>query len=299
MGTFYISRKGIRMALCLALGVISLIFTGCQDLGFVDPTTTTLNDPIIDYVEINDVPYGKGPLQKFDITLPLSLEKNPAEVVILVHGGGWTTGDKFYLASTVGLLKKAKKNLAIVNVNYRIATDSGNLISLQREDISAAVDYLVENAGKYNIKDKGYMIAGVSAGGHIALTHAYGDNKNQIIQTVVAVAAPTELCMKELVDKSLQPNVQYLIGAKYEGPLDAFIQASPFYLASFRSPRTILLYGADDNLVSNQHGVLLYKKLKALRVPSSYILYPGEEHNISAEKITRNIFAAFQNQPAS
>ncbi|WP_247236304.1 alpha/beta hydrolase [Telluribacter sp. SYSU D00476] len=287
------------MAVCLALSVVFFGLSGCQDLGLIDPDSTSINDPIIDYVEINDVPYGKGPLQKLDIALPLSLEKNPAEVVILIHGGGWTTGDKFYLGSTVNLLKKAKKNLAIVNVNYRIASDTGNLISLQREDISSAVAYLVENAGKYNIKDKDYMIAGISAGGHLALTHAYGDNKNQIIKTVVAASAPTELCIREMVDASLQPNVQYLVGAKYEGPLDAFIEASPFYLASFRSPRTILLYGEDDKLVSVQHGALLHKKLKALRVPHSYILYPGEAHNVSAEKITRNVFAAFQNQPAN
>jgi dipeptidyl aminopeptidase/acylaminoacyl peptidase len=102
-----------------------------------------------------------------------------------------------------------------------------------------------------------------------------------------------------LVDKSLQPNVQYLVGAKYEGPLEAFIRASPFYLASFRSPRTVLLYGEKDDLLSIQHGSLLQKKLQALKVPNAYVVYPNESHNVSAEHFARNIFAALQNRPAS
>ncbi|HEV7349061.1 alpha/beta hydrolase [Telluribacter sp.] len=281
------------------MGLLSLGSTGCQDLGLMAPDTSSINDPIIDHVELKNVSYGKEPLQKFDLYLPLSLEKNPAEVVVLLHGGGWVSGDKSHLIPTVDLLKKTKKNLAIVNLNYRIASDVGKLLPAQLADIQSAVQFLVKNSEKYNIKKKDYVIAGVSAGGHLALTHAYRDNQEQVVQAVVAASAPTELCIKELIDKSLQPNVQYLVGAEYEKPYDNFINASPYYLASFRSPRTILLYGEKDELVPWQHGLLLQKKLKALKVQHTYILYPGEPHFITPEKVTRNIIAVFQNKPAS
>lgn len=69
---------------------------------------------------IADVPYGKDPLQRFDVYLP----KNPrnAPVIFMVHGGGWWQGDK--ANANVVDNKKAywvdKLGYILVSVNYRL-----------------------------------------------------------------------------------------------------------------------------------------------------------------------------------
>ena len=155
------------------------------------------------------------------------------------------------------------------------------------------MNFLRDNAEKYNLRQDNYRIVGFSAGGHIALTYAYRTTETAI-KTVVAISAPTELTVKELLDKSLWPNVEILIGKKYGDSTDVFKNASPFHLASFRSPKTILVYGLKDVLVSSQQGELLARKLSLMNVSCKFNVLPGETHELSADKASRFILEAYE-----
>ncbi|GAB2778679.1 hypothetical protein GCM10027275_22650 [Rhabdobacter roseus] len=259
----------------------------------ISPQRSYLHDSIVGYTEVKDIAFTKDSVMKLDIYYPTSATGNPSEVVILLHGGGWTTGDKFFLSPTVDQLKKARKNLTIVNVNYRLVADSVSLLSAQLSDIQASVEYLNAHADKYQIRTKNYRIAGVSAGGHLALTYAYGIDEGRNIGTVIGISAPTELSMQRLMDNSLWRNVQTLVGATYEQQTDKFIKASPLYLANFRSPRTFLLFGNRDELFSDKHGEYLVAKLKLLKVPYNYYLAPNETHDMSPRQVAETVFATF------
>lgn len=51
-------------------------------------------------------PYGTDPLQKMDIYLPANRSVTSTKVLILIHGGGWTQGDKIDFNVSIDTLKK-------------------------------------------------------------------------------------------------------------------------------------------------------------------------------------------------
>lgn len=272
--------------------VLSLL-SGCELWDKVKPENNYINDPVVDFDYYKDLVFSSNDKVKLDLYTPVSLNGHPAEVVILLHGGGWISGDKSFLKPTVDMLLREGKNLAIVNMNYRVDSRAGDLLSLQLADLQNVMNFLRDNAEKYNLRQDNYRIVGFSAGGHIALTYAYRTTETAI-KTVVAISAPTELTVKELLDKSLWPNVEILIGKKYGDSTDVFKNASPFHLASFRSPKTILVYGLKDVLVSSQQGELLARKLSLMNVSCKFNVLPGETHELSADKASRFILEAYE-----
>ncbi len=271
---------------------ISLL-SGCQLWDQIKPAETYLNDAVLDYDYHKDLVYGSNDKVKLDLYQPISLNGHTAEVVILLHGGGWTSGDKSFLTPTVNTLLREGKNLAIVNINYRVDSKAGDLLSLQLADLQNVIRFLNKNAAKYNLRTDNYRLVGFSAGGHIALTYAYRTTETAV-KTVVAISAPTELSVKELLDKSLWPNVEKLLGKKYGDSIEVFKNASPFHLANFRSPKTMLIYGQKDVLVSSQQGELLARKLSMMHVPCKFNVLPGETHELSADKAAEYILDSYE-----
>lgn len=269
------------------------LLSGCQLWEQVKPTDSYIDDPVVDYDYYKDLVYGNNDKVKLDLYQPISLNGHAAEVVILLHGGGWTSGDKSFLTPTVNTLLREGKNLAIVNMNYRVDSRAGDLLSLQLADLQNAIRFLTENASKYNLRTDNYRLVGFSAGGHIALTYAYRTTETAV-KTVVAISAPTELAIKELLDKSLWPNVEILLGQKYGDSVEVFKNASPFHLASFRSPKTMLIYGQKDVLVSSQQGELLARKLSLMQVSCKFNVVPGETHELSANKAAGFILDSYK-----
>lgn len=230
-----------------------------------------------------------------DIHTPQTLEGNPAEVIILLHGGGWTTGEKGYLKPTVDILIGQRKNLAIINMDYHIKAESKNknLLTTQQEDLAQAFDFLRKNAEKYNIRKDNFRIFGISAGAHIALMYAYSSG-DAGIAAVVAASAPTDLAIKEMLDRSLWSRVEELTGKKYGKEENIFKEDSPLYVASARSPKTYLIYGLRDSLVSPIQGKVLADKLKLLNVPTLLAVLNDEDHNLSPQRAASYILKSYE-----
>ena len=113
---------------------------------------------------IQNVLYGMHARQKMDIYLPPQPRNAP--IMMMVHGGGWTTGDKA-LDSVVG--HKARyflgKGYIYVSVNYRFAPEVTPLE--QRQDIARAMLYVQKNAASWGGDPYRIVLFGHSAGGHL------------------------------------------------------------------------------------------------------------------------------------
>jgi acetyl esterase/lipase len=303
-GGFIFGQKSTRMnffsclpsrvsAAASLLGCL-LLLSGCQFLDIFTPEINYIDDPVSEYRVTRDILYGRDKNVTFDLHQPVSIGGNPAEVVILIHGGGWISGDKVFLSPTIDRLTKIKKNLAIVNINYRVkpASNAEDLFTTQLTDLQSVIDFIQYNAERYNLRTDGYRLAGASAGGHLALAYAY-KNRNNAVKAVVAISAPTELSIRELLSTSLWPNVEKLIGRRYTDSTDAFRKGSPFHLATYNCPKTVLVYGQKDTLVSNQQGDIMAKKLRLLRVPCQFQVFPDEGHDISPELFAESILATY------
>jgi acetyl esterase/lipase len=113
------------------------------------------------YATLPETAYGKRELH-LDLFRPAKPGVYP--VLLLVHGGGWRSGNK---SMDIPLAQQiAAKGYVTAAIEYRLSMEA--LYPAAVYDIKAAVRYLRANAKKYQIDAKRIAICGTSAGGQLA-----------------------------------------------------------------------------------------------------------------------------------
>jgi pectinesterase len=98
-----------------------------------------------------------------DIYYPRSKkQKHPA--VLLIHGGGWKSGDKSQNEAMA--LQLASKGYVAVSAEYRLSPEAQYPAALQ--DLRTAIRWMRNNASDYGLNKKKIAVLGVSAGGQLA-----------------------------------------------------------------------------------------------------------------------------------
>ena len=129
---------------------------------FIEIAKPDLNQNIIYDSNIVYKEYGKRALT-LDILYPKeSSQKHPA--VLLVHGGGWRSGDKSQQIPLAGELAAA--GFVSVSVEYRLSPEAPYPAAII--DLKSAVSWLRANSNKYNIDTNRIAALGCSSGGHLA-----------------------------------------------------------------------------------------------------------------------------------
>ncbi|MBT4522713.1 MAG: alpha/beta hydrolase [Halieaceae bacterium] len=110
--------------------------------------------------------YGKDKLQFGELRLPSG--QGPHPVVVLIHGGCWL---REYDISHIRKLAAAyaEAGIATWTIEYRRVGDPGGGWPGTFDDVAAGADFLVTLAKKYNLDLAHSIVAGHSAGGHLAL----------------------------------------------------------------------------------------------------------------------------------
>lgn len=261
--------------LFIAMLSLSLFLASCSKNDDTGGGTGTGNVP---EKTMNNVAYGTDPLQKMDIFLPANRSTATTKVMILIHGGGWTIGDKADFATWMDTLKKRIPDYAIFNLNYRLATfPSTNPFPTQEMDIKAAVDFIYANRSAYLISDK-FVTMGASAGGHLSLLQAYKYSSPVKIKAVVDFFGPTDMAdMYNNPGSFPALSIALLFGgATPSTNPGAYQQSSPIFFVNAGAPPTIILQGATDQLVNAiRQSQALRDKLTTAGVVNQYVLYPG------------------------
>jgi len=113
------------------------------------------------YATLPNTPYGKRELH-LDLFSPEKPGKYP--VLLLIHGGGWRSGNK---SMDIPLAQQiAAKDYVTAAVEHRLSPEA--LYPAAVYDVKAAVRFLRVNAAKYNIDPDKMAIMGSSAGGQLA-----------------------------------------------------------------------------------------------------------------------------------
>lgn len=235
-------------------------------------------DPIAAKTILN-VSYGTDPLQKMDIYLPANRTVTTTKVIILIHGGGWTQGDKNDFTLMVDTLKKRLPEYAIFNINYRLAAWPANLFPTQELDVKAAVEFIYGNRSSYLVSDK-FVLLGASAGGHLSLLHAYKYNSPVKIKAVVDFFGPADM-----VDMHNNPGsypsvaIALLLGGTPASNPSMYQQSSPVTYVSATTCPTIIIQGGADPLVNaTTQSLALKNKLTTASVVNEYVFYPTGGH---------------------
>lgn len=249
------------------------------------------------YRELKNVKYGNAPddQNRFDAYLPKDLKPN-AKVIVYIHGGGWTRGDKSEFPKQLVDELVGKRGYLVVTMNYRLVKDGNNRFPAQIEDVKKLLKLLSENASKYGFDGNEFALMGGSAGAHLAMLYAYGYDEKKQIKTVIDLWGPTDF-----TDKSVRPDgsdadniVINFLGEKDENAQIAK-DASPLYhLNEKTSVPTLIFHGAKDELVKVSQAERLYNKLSELETPAQIEIYPDEKHGVgpaSAVDVFSKIFS--------
>lgn len=243
--------------------------------------------PLSEKTELN-VGYGTDAMQKMDVYLPASRTTSATKVIILIHGGGWSSGDKSDFTIFVDTLKRRLPGYAVFNINYRLATGAVNLFPTQENDVKAAIGFIYSKRNEYAISDK-FVLLGASAGGHLSLLQAYKYSTPVTIKAVVDFYGPTDL-----VDMYNNPASIFappaalaaVVGATPTTNLTLYQQSGPINFVTAQSPPTIILQGGVDVLVSPSQSAALNNKLQTFGVIHQYVFYPTENHGWAGANLT-------------
>ena len=113
------------------------------------------------------ISYGDDTLQKADVWLPTGPGQHP--VVLMVHGGCWTTSiaDRSLMNWIADDLRKS--GIAVWNIEYRGVDRPGGGYPGTFRDAGTAADALRKHATEFHLDTKRIVAVGHSAGGHLAL----------------------------------------------------------------------------------------------------------------------------------
>ncbi|MCP4640726.1 MAG: alpha/beta hydrolase [bacterium] len=236
--------------------------------------------------ELLDVEYGRvgDRVLPLDLYLPESASK-PVPVLIFIHGGGWTSGNKQdYRYYNV---RFAEKGYATATMAYRFSQEARFPAAV--EDAKCAVRFLRANAAKYNIDPEKIAVIGGSAGGYLSMMVGYAPDEPDLegtgghagvssrVQAVVNLYGPTDLTWERARKEAV---VHKFLGRMFDEDPELYAKASPITYVTKNAPPTLVLHGSVDQTVPVEQSDGLVEKLKELGVPVVYGRLEGWPHTM-------------------
>ena len=233
------------------------------------------NEPLEYYQELN-ISYGSDTNQVFDLYLPANRTED-TKVILLVHGGGWTSGDKADMNNFKDYILQNIPNVAVVNINYKLADNNTQAYPTQINDITSVVNYLKSRQNEYVISnDLGFV--GASAGAHLSMLWSYAFDTDNQTKMVCSVVGPTNFTDPAYLN-STDPNLQAILNVFGVDTSTPFLEeVSPYHQLTADAPPTILFYGGLDPLIPTSQGTAMRDKLVDLGVIYDFTLYENEGH---------------------
>lgn len=207
--------------------------------------------------------------------------EGPFPTCILVHGGGFTRGDKTtFIKPLFEPLSKA--GFTWFTINYRLAPKYKYPANI--EDTEAAIRWVKAHAAEYKVDVNRIALIGESAGGHIVnmvATRAKGETS---VAAVVPIYAPHDLELQVKLRKVLGTGLEALLGLKEinEETFKVLRETSPSSYLRADLPPYLLIHGDKDAIVPYEQSVQFQKKLQALGVKCDFITVQGGEHGMGS-----------------
>ena len=222
---------------------------------------------------------------RMDVYLPPKTGK-PTPVVFLIHGGAWRTGKK---EAYGGFAVYFKLGFAVVNVEYRLS--SQGVAPAGIEDVRCAMLYMVNHADSMNIDKNKIVLAGSSAGAHLALLAGLTANNKQFdkdcpeaegftIAAVIAQSTPSILfeTLPSGEAKVLKDGAIYEWFGERKNDVAFAKLLSPITYVAKNNPPVFLTHGDADPRVPYQQSVTLDAKMTEVGAKHVFITIPGGGH---------------------
>ena len=228
-----------------------------------------------------DIEYSQagGESLRLDASIPEG--SGPFPIAILIHGGGWGSGDK---AADFGALSKplTGSGIAWFSINYRLAPKHPWPACF--EDVQTAIRWVRANAAAYNIDPKRIALVGYSAGGQLAALAAIRADESTQFQAVVGFAPAVELVadMKRRGEVGVAMRNLLGLSEKLDNTALAKIATlSPAEEIKPGLPPFFIVQGTADKSVRHEETLAFARRLKQAEVPCTILEMKDAPHRIA------------------
>lgn len=247
-----------------------------------------------------DIPYGVGEANKFDLYVPADTSKESYGLVVYLHAGGFTTGDK---ADDAGMLQwLCSKGYVAAGINYTLFSEQhpeANIYT-QSMEIKEAVPVVAAQAENLGYPIDAMAIAGGSAGHCLAMLYAYrdADTAPAPVKMVFGAVGPSSFYPEDwgcygldrgteesnaaaaglfgvMAGRSITPD---LFGTSaYD---EAMKDVSALLWVDGGTAPSLMAYGKHDKVQSFPASIRLDEALTAHGVPHDYIVLEHSGHGL-------------------
>lgn len=217
-----------------------------------------------------------------DIYTPVIGENCP--VIVFIHGGTWSLGDKGILNYKTIVFTKA--NFVYVSINYRLSPDIKHPI--HAIDVAKAITWIYKHISDYGGDPQNIFLIGHSAGGHLAALIATDEHylkdlgfSTKIIRGVIGLDSAA-YHLPALIRS--EPENYYLFEMAFSDNSDMWEKASPiYYVEKGKSIPPFLLIYAGDREVSKIVNLAFAQALQIANY-QIHLYYASDKDHISIER---------------
>jgi acetyl esterase/lipase len=251
------------------------------------------------------VSYRDGnPAWKLDLAAPEQPASTPRPGIVLIHGGGWTAGDKRAGIFAELPFEYAKHGYVAISINYRFANEGS--VSACVEDSKCAVRWLRAHAKEYNLDTQHVGGFGNSAGAHlVAMLGLAGreaglegdgpyQEQSSMLQAVCAAATPADFANWGTPRDT--GRFSRLLGGAGATAAERARLLSPVTYANPAAPPFLLIHGNADSTVPIAQPESLAKALRKAGARNvTFMIVDGADHGAftAASPMTRAAMMAF------
>lgn len=218
-----------------------------------------------------------------DISLTLDAyvpEKNGSfPAVIVVHGGGFTAGDKqTFVKPLFDPLTRA--GFTWFTINYRLAPEHRFPAAI--EDLERAIQYVRSHAKEYKVDPERIALMGESAGGHLVSFVGAQNKSSARVAAVVSFYGPHDFEARARANGQLSESVRAFLGLTElnESAYRVLREASPVTYVKKGMPPFLLIHGTEDPLVPYQQSVAMCAKMKLAGNVCEVFTVQGAAHGV-------------------
>jgi pectinesterase len=200
--------------------------------------------------------------------------------VILIHGGGWSSGNRQDMAFLYDKLSEA--GFAWFTISYRLAPEHRWPACI--EDVKTAIRWVKTYGTAYKADPERIALIGYSAGGHLATLAAVWADETERTAAVVGFAAPTNHEADNERRGGLSPSMQKLLDRPLElndASRAMLRHISPIQYINAGLPAFLLIHGTEDTSVPYSQSINFMAKLKHYNAPCELITIEGAGHRIT------------------
>ncbi|MSP50941.1 MAG: alpha/beta hydrolase [Alphaproteobacteria bacterium] len=223
-------------------------------------------------IPLEEEAYGADPYQRIAMVSPPK-RKSDGRVLAVIHGGGWTSGYKEWMAFMAPPFVAA--GVVFASIGYRLAPQ--HVFPSGFEDVLAAVAWLHKNAARFGGDPARLFVGGHSAGGHYAALAAVRldwQARYRVPANVIRGALPLSGVYDFTAGAGLSVRPRFL-GPEGNG---FEMEASPIRHIGMAPPPFLIAYGDDDFPHLRRQADAMETALKKAGSLVEKIVFEGRNH---------------------